>query len=64
MGLYAIYTRPPLVLYGTLVIMFLAYLTKYLPLAFSNADSTIKSIHAELEDAAALGARRRAGAAR
>ena len=51
-GLYAIYTRPPLVLYGTLVIMFLAYLTKYLPLAFSNADSTIKSIHSELEDAA------------
>jgi len=51
-GLYAIYTRPPLVLYGTLAIMFLAYLTKYLPLAFSNADSTIKSIHSELEDAA------------
>jgi iron(III) transport system permease protein len=51
-GLFAIYTRPPLILYGTLIIMFLAYLTKYLPLAFSNADSTIKSIHSELEDAA------------
>ena len=51
-GLYAVYTRPPLVIYGTLVIMFVAYLTKYLPLAFSNADSTIKSIHSELEDAA------------
>lgn len=51
-GIYAIYTKPPLILFGTLWIMFVAYLTRYLPLAFSNADSTVKSIHAELEDAA------------
>jgi iron(III) transport system permease protein len=51
-GIYAVYTRPPLVLYGTLWIMFVAYLTRYLPLSFSNADSTVKSIHAELDDAA------------
>jgi iron(III) transport system permease protein len=53
-GLYTVYTKPPLVLYGTLWIMFVAYLTRYLPLAFSNTDSTIKSIHSELEDAARI----------
>lgn len=53
-GLYAVYTKPPLVLYGTLWIMFVAYLTRYLPLAFSNADSTVKSVHPELEDAARI----------
>src|SRR3954470_6040698 len=35
-GLFLAYTRPPFVLYGTLAIIFLAYLTKELPVVFQQ----------------------------
>jgi iron(III) transport system permease protein len=58
-GLFIIYTQPPLVLYGTVWILFLAFLTKEMPIGFSQAESTFKSIHPELEDACRiLGANR------
>ena len=58
-GLFIAYTRPPLVLYGTIWIMFVAFLTKEMPIGFSQAESTFKSIHPELEDASRiLGANR------
>jgi iron(III) transport system permease protein len=50
-GLFIAYTRPPLVLYGTIWILFVAFLTKEMPIGFSQAESTFKSIHPELEDA-------------
>jgi iron(III) transport system permease protein len=50
-GLFIAYTRPPVVLYGTVWILFVAYLTKEMPIGFSQTDSTFKSIHPELEDA-------------
>ena len=50
-GLFIVYTQPPLVLYGTVWIMFVAFLTKEMPIGFSQAESTFKSIHSELEDA-------------
>jgi iron(III) transport system permease protein len=50
-GLFIVYTQPPLVLYGTVWIMFVAFLTKEMPIGFSQAESTFKSIHPELEDA-------------
>jgi iron(III) transport system permease protein len=53
-GLFIAYTRPPLVLYGTIWILFLAYLTKEMPIGFSQAESTFKSIHPELEDASRI----------
>ena len=53
-GLFIAYTRPPLVLYGTVWILFVAYLTKEMPIGFSQAESTFKSIHAELEDASRI----------
>lgn len=53
-GLFAAYSRPPLLLYGTLGILLVAYLTKFLPLAFVNAATAIRSVSSELEDAARI----------
>ncbi|HEY7364161.1 MAG TPA: iron ABC transporter permease [Methylomirabilota bacterium] len=50
-GLFIAYTRPPFLLYGTLWILFLAYVTKEMPVGYSQADATFKGVHAELEDA-------------
>ncbi len=58
-GLFIAYTRPPLILYGTVWILFVAYLTKEMPMGFSQAETTFKTIHPELEDASRiLGANR------
>jgi iron(III) transport system permease protein len=53
-GLFIAYTKPPLVLYGTIWILFVAFLTKEMPIGFSQAESTFKSIHPELEDASRI----------
>jgi len=53
-GLFIAYTKPPLLLYGTVWILFVAYLTKEMPIGFSQAESTFKSIHPELEDASRI----------
>jgi iron(III) transport system permease protein len=53
-GLFIVYAQPPIVLYGTIWILFLAYLTKEMPVGFSQAESTFKSIHTELEDASRI----------
>ena len=50
-GLFIAYSRPPLALYGTIWILFVAYLTKELPIGYSQTESTFKTIHPELEDA-------------
>ena len=50
-GLFIAYTKPPLVLYGTLAILFVAYLTKELPVGYAQADTTFKGVHPELEEA-------------
>ncbi|MEK6711031.1 MAG: iron ABC transporter permease, partial [Nitrospinota bacterium] len=58
-GLFAAYTKQPFVLYGTLWIMFFAYLTKYLPLAFQTSNAALMSVHPELEECSRiLGANR------
>ncbi len=53
-GLFLSYTQPPLVLYGTLWIIFLAYLTKELPVGYQQVASSLKSVHPELEDASRI----------
>ena len=53
-GLFIVYTQPPIVLYGTIWILFVAYLTKEMPVGFAQAESTFKSIHTELEDASRI----------
>ncbi len=50
-GLFIAYSKPPLMLYGTIWILFVAYLTKEMPIGFSQTESTFKTIHPELEDA-------------
>jgi iron(III) transport system permease protein len=50
-ALFIAYTRPPFVLYGTLAILFIAYLTKELPTGYAQSDATFRAIPAELEDA-------------
>jgi iron(III) transport system permease protein len=58
-GLFKAYSRPPLVLYGTIWIIFVAYLTKYLPIAYTACHAAIQTVHPDLEDAARiLGANR------
>jgi len=53
-GLFLAYTHPPLVLYGTLTIIFLAYLTKEMPVGYQQVASALKSVHPELEDASRI----------
>ena len=50
-GLFLAYTRGPVVLYGTLWILFLAFLTIELPAAYQQLQSAFLSVHAELEEA-------------
>jgi len=53
-GLFLSYTRPPLVLYGTLWILLIAYLTIELPAAYQQLQSAFKSVHPELEEASRM----------
>ncbi len=53
-GLFLSYTTPPLVLYGTLWIIFLAYVTKELPVGYQQVAASLKSVHPELEDASRI----------
>ena len=50
-ALFIAYTRPPLLLYGTLWILFVAYLTKEMPVGYAQSDATFRTIPPELEDA-------------
>ena len=51
-GLFLSYT--PLVLYGTLAIIFLAYVTKELPVGYQQLGAALKAVHPELEDASRI----------
>jgi iron(III) transport system permease protein len=50
-ALFIAYTRPPFVLYGTLAILFVAYLTKEMPVGYAQSDATFRGIPSDLEDA-------------
>jgi iron(III) transport system permease protein len=53
-GLFLSYTRPPFVLYGTIWVLLLAYLTIELPAAYQQMQSAFRSVHPELEDASRI----------
>lgn len=53
-GLFAAYSTGPIILYGTLWILMLAYLTKHMPFAFMSCKSALASVHQELESAASI----------
>ena len=46
-----VWINPPLVLYGTVWILFVAYLTRFLPLGVRSTSATLVQIHPELEEA-------------
>jgi iron(III) transport system permease protein len=50
-GLLQAWIHPPLVLYGTIWILFIAYATRYLPIGVRSTSSTLMQIHPELEEA-------------
>jgi iron(III) transport system permease protein len=53
-GLFLSYTRPPFVLYGTLWVLLLAYITIELPAAYQQLQSAFRAVHPELEDASRI----------
>ncbi len=50
-ALFSASTRPPLMPYGSLWIPSVAYLTKEMPVGYSQSDATFKGVHPELEEA-------------
>jgi iron(III) transport system permease protein len=50
-GLFLSYTRPPIVLYGTLWILLLAFLTIELPAGYQQVQAAFRGLHPELEEA-------------
>ena len=58
-GIYAAYSHPPLILYGTAAILIIAFTTRFLPIAYSNLNTMIGAVNVDLENAArTLGATR------
>ncbi len=53
-GLFLAYTRPPFVLYGTLAILLIAFITIQLPAAYQQLQSAFRAVNAELEEASRI----------
>ncbi|MBV9859082.1 MAG: iron ABC transporter permease [Alphaproteobacteria bacterium] len=53
-GLFLAYTRPPLVLYGTLWILLLAFLTIEMPAGYQQMHAAFRGLHPELEEASRI----------
>jgi iron(III) transport system permease protein len=53
-GLFLSYTRPPFVLYGTLWILLIAFVTISLPAAYQQLQSAFRSVNPDLEDASRI----------
>jgi iron(III) transport system permease protein len=48
---YAAYAPPPFSLYGMGALVMVAFVTRFLPIAFTNSNSAIQGLHPELEEA-------------
>jgi len=53
-ALFIAYTRPPFVLYGTLMILLLAFVTIELPAAYQQLQAALAGLHPELEEASRI----------
>jgi len=53
-GLFLSYARPPLVLYGTLWILLIAFVTIALPAAYQQLQSAYRAVHPDLEEASRI----------
>lgn len=50
-GFYAAYAPPPLSLYGTAMILILAFTTRFLPIGYVNSSAALRSVNPEMEEA-------------
>ncbi len=53
-GLFLVYSRPPFLLYGTLWIMLLGFVTLEMPAGFQQVQAALRGLHVELEEAARI----------
>src|SRR3954468_7592751 len=53
-ALFLTYTRPPFVLYGTLWILLIAFVTIALPAAYQQMQSASRTVHVDLEEASRI----------
>jgi iron(III) transport system permease protein len=53
-GLFLSYTRPPVVLYGSIWILLLAFLTIELPAGYQQMQAAFRGLHPELEEASRI----------
>jgi len=53
-GLFLVYTRPPFVLYGTLWILIVAFVTLEMPAGFQQVQAALRGLHVELEEASRI----------
>ena len=53
-GFYAAYAAPPLALYGTALLIILAFAARFLPIAYANSAAAIRAVHPEMEEAARI----------
>ena len=51
---YAAYAPPPFSLYGLGALIVIAFVTRFLPIAFTNSNSALQSMHPELEESARI----------
>ena len=59
---YAAYAPPPFSLYGMGALVIIAFITRFLPIAFTNSNSAIQGLHPELEEAVRIAGGTRARA--
>lgn len=50
-GFYAAYASPPLALYGTALLLILAFTARFLPIAYGTSAAGMRSINPEMEEA-------------
>ncbi len=53
-GLFLVYTRPPFMLYGSLSILVLAFVTLEMPAGFQQVQAAMRGLHVELEEASRI----------
>jgi len=53
-GFYAAYAGPPLSLYGSALLIILAFASRFLPIAYASSQAAIRAVHPEMEEAARI----------
>ncbi len=53
-GLFLVYSRPPFLLYGTLWILLVGFVTLEMPAGFQQVQAALRGLHVELEEASRI----------